>query len=218
MATPQTKIDELIGGISVFNLALNVAGIINNQKNVTLYSAEDERIPKDMLDSGSILGNIDKYTNLVGVTPAIIDIEVNENCKLAEHPLENGKVRADNKIIMPTEITVKIALPAENYKDIWDKIKELKTNNTMIWVQTKNEIYKNMQIIALPFSLNVNNVSRITFSLRLREVLVANDTANLGISKQLADENTVKTGNKYGIEMPLSNIGNLGINTGNLGI
>lgn len=204
MATPQIKADELIGGISVFNLALNVAGIINNEKNVALYTInENTGAKEDILDSGSILGNIDKYSDMVGVTPAIIDAEINETCKLAEHPLENGKVSADNKITMPTEITVRIALPAAQYKDIWDKIKDLKKKNIMIWVQTKNDIYKNMQIVALPFSLNVNNVSRITFSLKLREVLISKTYA-VATTAGVADSDTYNIGEVSGNGQTLS--------------
>ena len=198
MVTPQIRIDEMLGGISVFNLALNVAGIINNKKNVSLYTINEQTGAKeDILDSGSILGNIDKYSDMIGVTPAIIDVEVTETCKLAEHPLENGKVRADNKIMMPTEITVRIALPAAQYKDVWDKLKTLKNDNTMIWVQTKNEIYKNMQIIAMPFSLNVNNVSRITLSLKLREILVS-QTYAIAQTAGVADSDTYNIGEVSG--------------------
>lgn len=200
----QTDIDGLIGGISVFSLALNVAGIINNKKNVALYTKNEQTgANEDILESGSILGNIDRYSGLIGVTPAIIDAEVTETCRLAEHPLENGRVRADNKIIMPTEIVVKIALPAEQYEDIWNHIKELKDKNTMIWVQTKNEIYKNMQIIAMPFSLNVNNVSRITFSLRLKEVLES-QTYAIAKTAGVADVDTVSIGEVSGKATNLS--------------
>lgn len=200
----QTDIDGLIGGISVFSLALNVAGIINNKKNVALYTINEQTGAKeDILESGSILGNIDRYSGLIGITPAIIDAEITETCRLAEHPLENGRVRADNKIIMPTEIVVKIALPAEQYEDIWNNIKELKDKNTMIWVQTKNEIYKNMQIIAMPFSLNVNNVSRITFSLRLKEVLES-QTYTIVKTAGVADVDTVSIGEVSGKETSLS--------------
>lgn len=200
----QTDIDGLIGGISVFSLALNVAGIINNKKNVALYTKNEQTgANEDILESGSILGNIDRYSGLIGVTPAIIDAEVTETCRLAEHPLENGRVRADNKIIMPTEIVVKIALPAEQYEDIWNHIKELKDKNTMIWVQTKNEIYKNMQIIAMPFSLNVNNVSRITFSLRLKEVLES-QTYAIAKTAGVADVDTVSIGEVSGKTTSLS--------------
>lgn len=200
MATPQIKLDEALGSISVFNLALNVAGILNNQKNVALYTINEQtRTKQDILENASILGYIDKYTDLIGVTPAIIDAEITETCKLAEHPLENGKVRADNKIMMPTEITVRIALPAEQYKDVWDRITDLKKNNAMIWVQTKNDIYKNMQIIAMPFSLNVNNVSRITFTLKLREVLVSQVYA-VATTAGVADSDTYSIGEVVGTE------------------
>ena len=207
MALPQIRPYEMISGISVFNLALNVAGIINNQKNVSLYITNEETGAKeDILDSGSVLGTIDKYTDLVGITPAIIDAEIMENCKLAEHPLENGKVRADNKIMLPKEITVKIALPATQYEDVWNKIKTLKEDNTMISVQTKNQIFDNLQIVGLPFSLNVDNVSRIILSIKLKEVLIPEKKKN-PVAQQFADYTTQSTGNKLGLEMPF----NLGV-------
>lgn len=196
----QTNIDNLLGNISVFNLALNTAGILNNKKNIALYTLNETTGAKEnILENGSLLGTIDKYTSLVGITPAIIDAEISETCKLAEHPLEDGKIRADNKIQMPTEITVKIALPALQYEDVWNKIQELKRNNTMILVQTKTGNYENMQIVAIPFSLNVNNVSRVTFTLRLRQVLVAEIGAVVKTAGE-ADTDTFSVGTVTGTE------------------
>ena len=59
----QTEIDGLISGVSVFNLALNVAGIINNKKNVALYVIDEKTGTKTNILEGS-LGRLSGVTNL----------------------------------------------------------------------------------------------------------------------------------------------------------
>lgn len=203
MVTPQQTIDSLIPGISVFNLALNVAGIINNKKNVALYILNETTGAKtNILERSGWRGTVGNYTNVVFVgNPVIMNAEIKESAKLAEHPLEDGKVRADNKIILPVEISVKIVLPATDYKDFLAKIREYKNNNQPIYVETNFGSYKNMQIVGIPCELNVENVSRITFTLQLKEVLQAPDVSMFTAAtvENVSDSNTVNTGLKTGI-------------------
>ena len=126
----QSNIDNLIGGVSVFNLALNVAGIILNKKNVAIY----DNTGKTEKFVGSLFGDskTGKFvTNLINQNNVIISAEVRKTAKLIEHPLENGKVRADNKVIMPTEIDIKMTLPYLDYQDILNEINNGRENNEM---------------------------------------------------------------------------------------
>lgn len=211
MATPQIRIDEMIGGISVFNLALNVAGIINNKKNVALYIIDETTGAKREILTGSsgILGTVREVTTILGSNSIIMDAEVQEESKLTEQPLETGAVTSDYKIKMPTIVTVTVVLPAQDYQDILAELQQYKDDAQMIYIETKYGNFKNMQIVGIPCRMTVENISRITFSIRFKEVLRA--SKELGIAQAYEDQNTVNTGNKYGIEMPLSNIGNLGL-------
>lgn len=212
MATPQIRIDEMLGGISVFNLALNVAGIINNKKNVALYIIDDKTGAKQEILTGSkgIIGTVREITTLLGTNTMIMDAEVQQESKLTEQPLETGAVTSDYKIKMPTIVTVTVVLPAQDYQDILAELQQYKDDAQMIYIETKYGNFKNMQIVGIPCRMTVENISRITFSIRFKEVLRASKEL-VGIAQAYEDQNMVNTGNKYGIELPLSNIGNLGL-------
>ena len=220
----QTDIDSLVGKISVFNLALNVVGIINNKKNVAIYVGEEngtkvgnnvavsnstyvKPMMEDILEGSlgrisSITGNSSVLANKIDDTGVIMSADVIENSKLTEHPLEDGKVLADNKVKLPTEIDVQITLPATEYQDRLDKIKQYRDDNTMLTVKTKLGVYKNMQIVSIPCKLNVENISRVTFNLKLREVIVAEDLTNMSVDtvEDVSNATTQDIGYKTGSE------------------
>lgn len=209
MATPQVRIDNLIPNISVFNLALNVAGIINNKKNVAIYiEQKNEKTGTinrvDVLANSSLgsFGKIGEYTDIFGQSSAIIDCEILETSKLTEHPLEDGEIKADSKIQMPAELSVKVALPATEYEDILANIRTYKNDRKSFIIETKYGIFKNMQLVSIPCSLNVQNVSRITFTLKFRQVIIAQNKAGM-TNKNVAnpaDSTTQSTGLKTGTE------------------
>lgn len=202
----QTEIDGLISGVSVFNLALNVAGIINNKKNVALYVIDDKTGKKTNILEGS-LGRLSGVTNLASKIDdmgVVMSAEVVEDCKLTEHPLENGQVLADNKVILPTEINVQITLPAQDYKDKLATLKKYKDENKMIYIETKFGSYFNMQIVSIPCSMNINNINRLTFNVKFREVLVSGQ--NIVVPENVADSDTINTGTQSGILKSLSSV------------
>ena len=202
----QTEIDGLISGVSVFNLALNVAGIINNKKNVALYVIDDKTGKKTNILEGSLgrLSGITSLASKIDDSGIVLSAEVIEDCKLTEHPLENGQVLADNKVILPTEINVQITLPAQDYKDKLATLKKYKDENKMIYIETKFGSYPNMQIVSIPCSMNINNINRLTFNVKFREVLVSGQ--NVVVSENVADSDTINTGTQSGILKSLSSV------------
>ena len=188
----QTELDSSISGVSVFNLALNVAGIILNKKNVALYILNEETGEKqDIL--GNKLGTIGDRTNILGSNPSIMTAEIREQSTLTEQPLEDGKVQADNKIKMPTEIDVKITLPSFAYKGYIEKLKEYKDENQSIYIETKFANYRNMQIVGIPVTLNYETINRVTFTVRFKEVLESKnkveETKDLGLKTGVEADN-----------------------------
>lgn len=202
MATPQIEMDELIGSISVFNLALNVAGIINNKKNVALYIIDEKTGKKQEILTGAsgILGQVRDITTMIGTNSAIIDAEIRQESKLTEQPLETGAVTSDYKIKMPTQISVRIALPAVDYQDILEELQQYKDDAQMIYIETKQGSYKNMQITEIPCPLNVDNIDRVTMTIRFKEVLLSEPINNIATAS-VSDMDTISTGNKVGIEI-----------------
>lgn len=202
----QTDIDSLIGNVSVFNLALNVAGIINNKKNVALYILDETTGQKTNILEGS-LGRLGGMTNLASKIDGsgfIMSADIVEQSKLTEHPLEDGKMLADNKVKMPTEITVRITLQSIDFKDKLNLLKKYKDDNQMLYVDTKFGGYMNMQIVSMPCNLNATNVSRLTFDVKLREVLVLEDKTKKTANE--SDSNTIDTGTMTGITQTLNSV------------
>lgn len=223
----QTDIDSLLGGgVSVFNLALNVAGIINNKKNVALYVIEEEhtgtgntvfvgnfegessttRLRKTNILEGSLgrLSGITSLASKIDDSGIVLSAEVIEDCKLTEHPLENGEVLADNKVKMPTEINVQITLPTQDYKDKLALLKKYKDENQMIYIETKFGSYANMQIVNMPCTMNTENINRLTFNVRFRQVLIAEQ--DVSVPENVNDSDTVNTGTQTGILKTLSSV------------
>lgn len=206
-STPQIAIDNLIPNVSVFNLALNVAGIINNKKNVSIYTLDETTGAKTDILEGKF-GLLSNITNILGQSPIIENAEIIETSKLAEHPLEDGKVTTDTKVKMPTEIAVKIVMPSANYQDYISAVKEIKDKNIPLYVETKYGVFDNMQIVSIPVSLTVENISNITFTLKLREVLVAEDLSVMSYDKvsNINDTSNKKLGLKTGTEVNRLNL------------
>lgn len=192
----QTDIDSLIGGVSVFNLALNVAGIINNKKNVAIYVKNKETKREENILEGNLgrFSGITGFASMIDDSGIVMSAEIVENSKLAEHPLENGEILADNKIELPTEINIQITLQAQDYKDRLSQIRDYKNNNVMLSVKTKFGRYDNMQIISMPCNLNVDNINRVSFTLKLRQVIVAEDLEKMS-ADTVADKSNANTEN-----------------------
>lgn len=211
----QTDIDSLVGGVSVFNLALNVAGIINNKRNVAIYLVEEEtsvsnttfvsnntsvvKLKKTNILEGALgsLGGITSIANKIDGTGVVMSAEIKEESRLTEHPLENGKVLADNKVMLPAEVDVKVTLPAVDYQDMIAKIREYKNQNKMFRIETKFASYDNMQIVSIPCTLNVENVQKLTFNIKFREVLMMSTPETQTAND--SDMDTINTGTTTGV-------------------
>lgn len=198
MPTIQSEIDSSIAGVSVFNLALNVAGLIFNKKNVAIYKLKEDGGKEDIL--GNKLGVIGDKTNVFGSNASIMTAEIREQSTLTEQPLEDGTVQADNKVKIPTEIDIKITLPFLVYKSYIEKIKEYKDNNQSLYIETKFANYKNMQIVGIPVMLNFENINRITFTVRFKEVLEAEKKEKIKMENS-SDTNTKDIGLMTGVEV-----------------
>ena len=208
----QSNIDSLLGGTSVFNLALTAAGIIQNKKNVALYILNEKEIggfsvmgktysvmapafKQEIFQpiKNATLNRAAQITGIFSLTTVYMSAEITQNSKLMEHPVEDGTVAADFKVRMPTEITVRITLPAEKYNDILADLQRYKDDGQMIYIETKFGNFKNMQIVSIPVNLTVDNVSRLTFSIKFKEVLLP-QTATVFSPAGINDTDTVNLG------------------------
>lgn len=102
----------------------------------------------------------------------IIDIDVNEDSKIMDSPVESGIIISDHRIRNPLEITVNCTLPRDSWENSYKELRYWYEQQTtkFLAIQTKADIYPNMQLIALPHKEASDTVTRLFFELKFREV------------------------------------------------
>lgn len=136
---------------------------------------------------------LDKDFNPVFENAKIMKIGVKEPSKPMEHPVENGTIITDHRIILPIEIDMQLILPAPLYRNLYLQIKQLFTKSSLLIVQTKNEVYKNMMISDLPHEERPEMYDAIIVDLKFKQVLFAQ--TEVGFSPEDAEKSdTVENG------------------------
>ena len=95
---------------------------------------------------------------------------VKEQAKLMEHPLENGAIVTDHRVILPVEIELSMILPAPDYADVYRTIRSYYFNSTVLMVQTRSGIYENQIIAALPHQEDPDQYNALTVALSLKQI------------------------------------------------
>jgi hypothetical protein len=94
---------------------------------------------------------------------------VKEEAKVFEHPLETGATITDFRIIQPIEIELSLMLNSEDYKSVYQQIRQLFLNGTLLVVQTKSGVYDNQLIQAMPHEEDPEQYDAITLGLKLKQ-------------------------------------------------
>jgi len=118
---------------------------------------------------------------------------VKEQSKVMEHPVENGTVITDHRIILPVEIELTLVLLAEDYANVYKNIRQYYLNGTLLVVQTRSDVYSNQIIDSMPHEEDPTQYDVIALILNLKQVQFV--TAQYGVvPKQPKNSNTVKRG------------------------
>jgi hypothetical protein len=122
---------------------------------------------------------------------------VKEQAKVMEHPVENGSVISDHRVILPVEIELSLILASENYQSVYKAIRQYYFNATLLVVQTRSGIYENQLISALPHEEDPTIYDALTIALSLKQVQFV--TAQFGIvPKYPSNTTTVNRGVQQG--------------------
>lgn len=95
---------------------------------------------------------------------------VKETSKLMEHPVETGATVTDHRIILPIEIELSLILQAEDYRNVYQEIKQLYLNAELLTVQTKSDNYENQVISEMPHEEDPQIYDALVLALKLKEV------------------------------------------------
>lgn len=127
----------------------------------------------------------------------IIDVRVDENARAMEHPVENGTIITDHRIILPVEIELTLILNSTTYASVYSQIQQMFDGAVLLTIQTRTSIYGNQMITSLPHSETSELYSGVALSLSLREVLIVSAQYNIK-PKYPGDSNTVDRGTQQG--------------------
>lgn len=132
-------------------------------------------------------------------TVGILSVGVSPANQFAQHTLENGTVISDNKIRMQNKITVKAILSPEDYKSVYQEIKEADTNNVKFTIQTRVDSYDNMYIESRPYEESSKISNTIALMINFIEQQYVNVETTVLTSSQVktaADADTTTSGTK----------------------
>jgi len=119
---------------------------------------------------------------------------VKEESKLMEHPLENGAIVTDHRIILQTEIELPLILTSATYKATYTEIKQLFLSGTVLVVQTNAGVYGNQVIQSMPHEEDPARFNTLSLNLHLKQIQVVSPVT-VPIPKNPTNTGTVKRGN-----------------------
>lgn len=117
-----------------------------------------------------------------------------ERSELMEHPLEDGSVINDHKVAKPTEIDLPLFLSnSQELPEVFEEIRQLYNDGTLLLVQTRTATYSNMVIMELPHEETGDTLGSVALGLRLKQARFI--TAKQGVAPKAAKhKKTAKRG------------------------
>ncbi len=155
-------------------------------------------------DTNLVVAFFDQDYNQILIGANIVDVRVQEDARAMEHPVEDGTIITDHRIILPVEIDVTLILngnsissTTNSFTGVYAEIENLFNSATLITVQTRTSIYQNQMITSLPHSETSELYSGVALSLNLRQVLIVSAQYNI-TPKYPSNSNTVQRGTQQG--------------------
>lgn len=120
-----------------------------------------------------VVGIYDQNFQQVFDTARPIKATVKEDSKLMDHPIETGATITDFSIILPVEIELSIiAVGVNEYRAVYNRIRQAFTGRTLFSVQTSTGLYQNQIIQSMPHEEDPALADAIAIALKLKEVQI----------------------------------------------
>lgn len=111
----------------------------------------------------------DTYTPIFQDARAI-KASIKEDSQVMTHPVEDGTVIADHKVISPTEIELVCIMSSELYRITYEAIKLAFRESSLMTVQTRTGVYNSMVIASMPHTEDADMHNAVAISIKLVEV------------------------------------------------
>lgn len=198
------SITRKLDGISLFNIGLNVYGQLRRNKKVSVWNQD---VPAREVLVGNVINNKSNAGQFIAETlsrgSVIMSFKAEEPSKLCEHPIEDGSVITDHKILEPRRGTLTIAMPAYLQDIVIKELREYHKKSTPLSVHDVADIYNNMIITNIPHTTDVKTAERLVFTVDMKEVVVVEPQyvkLDLNKVKKAKNASTVKKGIKQAKE------------------
>lgn len=104
-------------------------------------------------------------------------VSFKQDSRTMEHPIENGSIVGDHIIILQIEIILSLLIQANGYSEVYNEIRNLFDDSTLLYVQTKTGVYGNMFIQALPHEEVPEIYDSVVINLNLKEVFIVSSNS-----------------------------------------
>lgn len=125
--------------------------------------------PQIATASSDVVGVFNQNFNQVFERARPLKATIKEEAKVFEHPIETGATITDFRIIQPIEIELSLILQSEDYRDVYQQIRQLFLNGELLVVQTKSGVYENQLIQAMPHEEDPGQYDAIILALKLKQ-------------------------------------------------
>ena len=139
-----------------------------------LYGAE-LLLPGINVDTVAVF---DQNFNQVFQTARPVRAEIREITKPMEHPLENGQIITDYKIVLPVDIMISFVVSSIYYRNTYQEISKAYNNSTLLTVQTRANNYNNMIVAEMPHEERSDQFDAITINLKFKQIFIVAPISN----------------------------------------
>lgn len=136
--------------------------------NLSATSNITQLIPSGALD---IVGVYTQDFKQVFSKARPVKIIVKPPNKVMEHPTETGSTVTDDVVTLPKKIELSLILTSGTYKTAYEEIAQLSNQRTLLTVQCRAGVFKNMIIEDYSHQEDSDLYDALTLGLKLSEVL-----------------------------------------------
>lgn len=94
---------------------------------------------------------------------------VYEVADLMDHPLEDGSQTTDHIVFRPVEIDLPLVISGADYAEVFEEIRTLYREGTLLTVQTRVASYASMVLREIPHDETPDQFDSVTIGVRFRE-------------------------------------------------
>lgn len=122
--------------------------------------------------------------------------------KALEHPLETGATITDHRIILPVNIELSLLLASEDYRAVYQQVRDLFHRGELLTVQTRVDSFASMLIEKMPHDETPEMLDGVALALSLKEALFVQPQFSALKVEKPKDSTTTKRGQQQPKETP----------------